>query len=760
MPTDADDTEREPSPQDAPGPTSEDTLPAPDATRDGTPGDADLPPGSRADVVEPAPETEASDAASADAAPPPSAPTAPDPSASATTAGPTVAGEPATTNEPTTSAHRTTPEPVTAAEHQTTPEHTTATGAQATTSAPSPTSSTTVAAPPPPTDDADADRPTTPADTPPTSAASPPTPDAPVGDAPGAAKAAHTTAPGATATATTTSTLVAETATDTPAAEPTPVDTGPHEPGLVLRLLGAGTLALDATRRARLNGWAWALAVTALAGVLRFWDLARPHRLVFDETYYVKQGFSMLVRGYEASWGDEPNPRFEAGDTSMLGTDPEYVVHPPVGKWMIALGIRLGGGVDSSFAWRLAAAVCGTLAVLMIARIGRRLFASTTLGTVAGLFLALDGQAIVQSRISLLDPFLMFFVLAAFGCLLLDREQARRRLAARAGAVLDAGGPLGWGPGLGWRWWRLAAGVLLGLAIGTKWSGLYFLAVFGLLTVLWDVTARRTVGARLWPVAGVLKDGVGAFVAMVPTAVLVYVATWAGWFATDNGWNRHWAQDNPGQGVTWLPPALRSLWAYHQDMWRFHNGLETPHSYAAGPLGWIVQWRPTSFYYPPEVSGLTGQAALDACGAETCSQAILAVGNPIIWWAGAAAILVALFWLVRYRDWRAGAVLSGLLAGWVPWFLYAHRTIFAFYTVAFVPWVVLTLVYVLGLLVGPRVDADGTARDRRARRWTVVAVGVFVALVVAAGAFFYPVWAGWVIPWEQWHLRMWLPTWI
>lgn len=557
-----------------------------------------------------------------------------------------------------------------------------------------------------------------------------------------------------------------DTATVTPApdgtassADPEP-DPEPHEPRLLRRLLGGDTLLLDATPRARLNGWLWALAVTALAGFLRLWDLARPHVLVFDETYYVKQGYSMLVRGYEASWGEEPNPRFETGDVSMLGTDPEYVVHPPVGKWMIALGIRLGGGVESSFAWRFAAAVCGTLAVLMIARIARRLFASTALGTVAGLFLAVDGQAIVQSRISLLDPFLMFFALAAFGCLVLDREQARRRLAVRTAAVLEAGGTLGWGPGLGMRWWRLAAGVLLGLAIGTKWSGMYFLAVFGLLSVLWDLTARRAAGVRLWAWAALAKDAVVAFLVMVPTALAVYIGSWAGWFATDNGWNRHWAENNPGQGVLWLPPALRSLWAYHVDMWRFHNGLETPHGYAAGPLGWIVQWRPTSFHYPAEVSGLVGADAQRACGADSCSQAILAVGNPVIWWAGAAAILVALFWLVRYRDWRAGAVLSGLLAGWVPWFAYAHRTIFTFYTVAFVPWVVLTLVYVLGLLVGPAVGEDGTDRDRRTRRWTVAAVGVFVAVVVGIGFFFYPVWAAFVIPWQQWHIRMWLPTWI
>jgi dolichyl-phosphate-mannose--protein O-mannosyl transferase len=525
---------------------------------------------------------------------------------------------------------------------------------------------------------------------------------------------------------------------------------------LTRRLLGDDTLALGASARERLLGWLGPLAVALLGGVLRFANLGRPHELVFDETYYVKEGYSLLARGFEAAWGDNPNPSFQAGDTSMLQHVPEYFVHPMVGKWLIALGIQVGGGVTSSFAWRLSVAVAGTLAVLMIARIGRRLFASTALGTLAGLLLAVDGLAIVMSRTSLLDPFLMIFVLAAFGALLLDRDQARRRLATRVGALVDAGAPLTpFGPGLGVRWWRLAAAVLLGLACGTKWSGLYFLMVFGLMSVAWDVTARRTVGVRRWVVGAVLRDGVVAGVLMVSIAVATYLATWTSWLVSSNAWGRQWAAENPGEGVQWLPPALRSLWKFHLDMWQFHNGLTTPHSYAAYPLGWIVQWRPTSFYYPTSISSQSGQDAIDTCGSTTCSQAVTSLGNPLIWWLGAAALIVALYWLVRYRDWRAGAVLSGIAAGWLPWFGYAHRTIFTFYAIAFVPWVVLTLVYVFSLIIGPR---EGTnPKDRRTAIWAVAGV---VTLICVVSAFFYPIWTAQIIPYSQWHIRMWLPSWI
>ncbi len=523
---------------------------------------------------------------------------------------------------------------------------------------------------------------------------------------------------------------------------------------LVERLLGRTAILLEATRRDRVTAWLWALAVTAFAGVLRFWDLGRPHSLVFDETYYVKDAWSLWQRGYEADWGQDPNPSFEAGEDSQLGTNPAYVVHPQVGKWLIGLGMRLGGGMESSTAWRLTVAVLGTLAVLMVCRIGRRIFASTWWGLVAAVFLAVDGVAITLSRTSLLDPVLMFFLLAAFGALLLDRDQARQRLADRTAALLAGGAELGWGPSLGMRWWRLAAGVLLGLALGTKWSAMYFIAVFGVLSVLWDMAARRLVGVRNWVGAGVVKDGLVAFVVLVGTSFVVYVASWWSWFTHSDAWGRNWAEQNPGQGLTFLPPALRSLAEYHRSMWQFHTHLDTPHTYQANPFGWVLQWRPTSFYWDDTLKDLTPDASRQLCGADRCSSAVLALGNPVLWWAAAAAILVAVYWLVRYRDWRAGAVLSGILAGWVPWFFYQDRTIFAFYSVAFVPWIALTLTYVLVLIVGP------PTLPWRARRPAVIGVGVFVALVVGIGLWFYPIWSAMPIPYDAWHARMWLNRWI
>src|ERR1700712_1550469 len=83
-----------------------------------------------------------------------------------------------------------------------------------------------------------------------------------------------------------------------------------------------------------------------------------------------------------------------------------------------------------AFAWRFMSVVFGSLAILLLARAARRMTRSNLLGTIAGLLLALDGLEFVQSRMALLDIFLMFWIVAAFACLIRDRDHAREKLAA------------------------------------------------------------------------------------------------------------------------------------------------------------------------------------------------------------------------------------------------------------------------------------------------------------------------------------------
>jgi dolichyl-phosphate-mannose-protein mannosyltransferase len=519
---------------------------------------------------------------------------------------------------------------------------------------------------------------------------------------------------------------------------------------LLVRLLGERRVAMDSSARSKLVGWVGVAVVTLIAAVTRLWNLGTPGTLVFDETYYVKDAFTLGSEGYERAWPDDPNPAFEAGDVMSYLDQAAYVVHPPVGKWMIWLGMELGGGATNPFAWRLASAVVGIAAVFLLVRIARRLFASSIMGVVAGFLLAIDGQAIVHSRTALLDQFLMFWVLVAFGCLVLDREQARRRLADRVSAIVEAGGSVArYGPSLGFRWWRLAAGVSLGLACGVKWSGLYFVAVFGLLTVLWDVTARRRAGIGRWAEDSLLTDAIPAFLQIVPVALVTYVASWWSWIATSGGYYRDWATNNP-DAKAWLPDWLESLWYYHTQMYSFHRGLESEHAYAAHPLGWIVQWRPTSFFWERTAAGE------GTCGADVqngCATAMTALGNPLLWFLAAIAIVATIVLGVWLRDWRALAVLSGTVAGWLPWFAFADRTIFTFYSIVFTPWVILTLVY-------PMVVALERSRWRQGKGGVLAVVAAVVAAITLVSVAFYPFWSAMEVPYDYWRQVFRFQNWV
>ncbi len=177
-------------------------------------------------------------------------------------------------------------------------------------------------------------------------------------------------------------------------------------------------------------GWLAPLLLTLVATLLRFWNLAHPNAIVFDETYYAKDAYSMLHFGYEKNWSDQANDSFVAGNPTGISDSPEYVVHPPVGKWMIAFGMFLFGD-NNPFGWRFSAALIGSLSIGLLMLAAWLLFRSISVASLAGLIMAVDGLHLVQSRFALLDIFLMFWLLAAFVCLLLDRQQSRRTLAQK-----------------------------------------------------------------------------------------------------------------------------------------------------------------------------------------------------------------------------------------------------------------------------------------------------------------------------------------
>ena len=529
-------------------------------------------------------------------------------------------------------------------------------------------------------------------------------------------------------------------------------------------------------------GWLATAVIMVLAGFTRFWALgfppgknAIPHNgMNFDEVYYTVEAQELLRYGYEDNRGYM------------------FIVHPPLGKWIIGAGEWIIGAIDgqneslaylsNSLGWRIAPALFGCAGVIMMTRIVRRLMHSNLFGFIGGLLMALDGMSLVLARTGILDIFLQTFVIAGFGALVIDRDKMRSRLGnlVAEGANLSAGVPT-----LGPRPWRLAGGVFLGLACAIKWTGLSFFLGFILLSWIWDRAALKSAGVRRplrsWARRSILP-GLGS---LIVAPIGTYLLTYLGWFTGENGWNRHWADshtpsthlklwglNNLGIQIpfswAWVPGPIRSLGAYTHDAYEFHESLTSTHEYKSSPWSWLVLGRPVDFYY----QGTSfSSASSSPCGSTSCSREVLLIGTPLMWWAFVPMLLwLAWHWFTT-RDWRAGAVWMAFAAGWLVWFQDLKRTMFLFYMAPPVPFLIIGLVLALGVMLGPAVrprvvDDDAVEYDAeyyralRRRHWGVAGISVYLALVIADFAWMWPIFTGGLLTQYEWHLHMWLPSWV
>ena len=503
-------------------------------------------------------------------------------------------------------------------------------------------------------------------------------------------------------------------------------------------------------------GWLGPLGVMVLAFVLRVWNLGYPNKLLFDETYYAKDAYSLTKFGYAQDYIEKANSEVVHGHLNNLWTGlPTQIVHPDGGKWIIAIGEWIFG--MDSFGWRISAAVVGSLTILVLARLVRRLTGSTVMGCIAGLLLCFDGLHFVMSRLALLDVFLTFWLVCAAACLVADHDWITARLDRLRV----------------FRPWQIGAGICFGMACGTKWSAVYVLAAFGLTVVVLEVIARR----RHWDptthkhdkkpgwIGTTLVVGLPSFITIVGLAFLVYLATWTGFllhhgiyeqrFGHGYGTNPAWGayvDRTPHGFFQQASDALRSLWHFHVMTYDFHTGsylAGKTHPYQSNPAGWLVLERPVGV---DAVNDLPA-ASCGAPATSTCMRQVLLLGNPIIWWTGALALIAAIpAWIVT-RNWRWSIPLVGVAATWLPWFQYDDRPIFLFYAVAILPFTIIAIALVI----------DGlwkSADTPRSRYLVGLIVGIYLVAIIACFWFFHPIYTDKLISYDHWYERMWFRHWI
>ncbi len=469
-----------------------------------------------------------------------------------------------------------------------------------------------------------------------------------------------------------------------------------------------------------------------IAAITRFVGLGSPTddgTPIFDEKHYVPQAWQILrSTGDPISGGIEDNPGFG------------LVVHPPVAKQVMVVGEWLFG--YTPLGWRFMSAVAGVLVVLALMDVTRRLSRSSLATVIVGVLAIADGVLFVSSRMGMLDIIQTAFIVGAAWALTVDRDQVARRLARVPKPLDDA-----LGPPLPWRWWRFAAGVMLGLALGVKWSGLYYMAAFGLFSVFCDLVDRKRAGAGKPTLGALVRDTLPALGHLVAVPVGVYLLSWRSWFAEETSVYRHLPADERDTGIPgtdWLPESIQNWLHYQRGVLEFHGSLTTSggheHPWESKPWDWLWSGRPM-LYYSTETTCM---------GDRDCKGWLMLFGTPPIWWLLVPVMAWALYrWLMRF-DGRYALPVVGFLASWVPWVIAYDRQMYFFYATALIPFVLVAIALVASDL------ARWRPRGRPVGTWLVAG---YLALVVAAFIYWLPIMTGIPLPVENFNMRLWLPSW-
>lgn len=448
-------------------------------------------------------------------------------------------------------------------------------------------------------------------------------------------------------------------------------------------------------------------AVTLGAAAVRLPGLASPSGFVFDEIFYARIACRFVI------------------GTSRCGIDNVVSgAHPPLGNWLIGIGIRLFG--YNEFGWRIMAALAGTLSVALVYLLVRRLLAGHASGpgatvgaTVASGLLALDFLHVVESRVAMLDVFVTLFVIMTVLFAALDGARARGPRGDDAGVPawlrrLTLGRP-----------WRMATGLSLGAAAATKWSGGYVAVGLVVLVVAWEMAApvEGREPAEGWSArfgAALRRELLPSLVLLGLVPLLVYLVSYIG------------RVDGPLLALPWREGSVwRGILEHQLAMLRFHTGLAGDHPYESAAWSWLLLKRPVAYYF---------QAAGDSY------REVLAIGNPLTWWTGAAAfVALGVRWL------RAGAsaarpeavLVAAALATYLPWLVLSgsRAQVFIWYLLPTMPF----LFAGLGVLA--------------AEAWSSVvgraAIGVAAVAVAISFAFFWPILTGAPMTPNDWRSRIW-----
>ncbi|XP_030575483.1 protein O-mannosyl-transferase 2 isoform X2 [Archocentrus centrarchus] len=252
------------------------------------------------------------------------------------------------------------------------------------------------------------------------------------------------------------------------------------------------------------------ILVTGLSFSTRLYKITEPPHVCWDETHFGKMGSYYINRTFF------------------------FDVHPPLGKMLIGLAgymtgydgtfpfIKPGDKYENQNYWGMRGfcGVLGSFLPIFAYLIVLELSQSHTAAIITATLLIFDTGCITISQYILLDPILMFFIMAAVLSMVKFNQQRYRSFTAS------------------WWLWLVLIGINLAGALGVKFVGLFVILLVGLNTI-WDLW--RLLGEMSLSLVDIAKHFLARVFALILLPLLLYVTIFAVHFVVLN-------KSGPGDG--------------------------------------------------------------------------------------------------------------------------------------------------------------------------------------------------------------------
>ncbi|NES81960.1 MAG: phospholipid carrier-dependent glycosyltransferase [Moorea sp. SIO2B7] len=466
-----------------------------------------------------------------------------------------------------------------------------------------------------------------------------------------------------------------------------------------------------------------------LSLMLRFWDLGKFNKLVFDEVYYAK-----FANNY------------------LTGT-PFFNSHPPLSQYIIAIGIwiashfpaspdtvnNLTGSLRSTFSYRWFNALTGSFIPLVVGAIAYQLTHRRSYAVLAAIFAALDGFFLVESRYALNNIYLIIFGLLGQLYFLLALETSKRH------------------------WQKLTlSGIFFGASAAVKWNGLgLLLGIYLIWAISWvwllikKIDKKYSSGKERTRV--IPTNNTKNYLSNLTKLNLLQIISYLGIIPLIT------------YSLLWIPHLLINpqdgFWEIHQKILSFHQKLGTGaeiHPYCSPWYSWIFMWRPIAYYYET-INNLNETIPTEPPLPPHEAKIIYdvhAIGNPVLWWLSAVAIL--LFLLLLIGDCLRIGLKKTLPTPqtWIIIYLVCN------YATNLLPWIKVTRCtfiyhYIEALIFAELALAWIVFRCLESNTYLHRQTGItIILLIILAFIFWLPIYLGLPLSPKSYQLRMLFPNWI